>query len=551
MKTAFQCAILMLAGACSGTGSVAPTPSGTLVITITTTGEPADPDGYTMSVDGETGRPIGSDPRLVLPNVPAGEHRLGLGGVAGNCTVSGDNPRAADVAGGDTTRVGFALSCAAIGVDVWLTARTSGPASDPDGYSFILDGGPPQPIGLQAILRLPTLDPGNHAIQLTGLADNCVVDGPNPMSFVVSGAAAPGLTFRVLCAGITLSTFTTGADPDLDGYLYSIDGDGPTPLGVNVTRELPLQPGDHEVALSGLAGNCALTGKSERPVIVVAGAPAVASFEVACRPRVAGPAQLLYWGGPAGHIYRTDGSRTVDLTPSSDGAKGRWSPDRSKIVFETMRGGAAEIFVMAADGSSPSRIGQGASPVWSPDGGRIAFVRGGLVTTKLDGSDFRRLTADESDNVPVWSPDGTRIAFERRGACQAVWYLGLICAVDLYTIGPDGSGLVALTSLTADRAARQPAWSPDGRQLVYSFGPRLGLPGNLYIFELATATIRQLTTTTERWESSPVWSPDGAEIAFTDADGAGIATLLTIPSSGGPLTALSTEEEPVYPSSWR
>jgi hypothetical protein len=550
MKLVFPCAILMLAGACSGSEPMALPASGTLVVTTTTTGQPADSDGYSVSVDGGAGRPIASDGSLVVPDVAAGEHRLGLSGIAANCGVSGENPRDAAVAAEDTARVGFSLSCAAPAVDLWLTTRTSGPAADPDGYLLSLDGSPAQPIGAQATLRLPGLPPGSHAIALTGVADNCAVDGPNPISFLVSGAPAQ-LTFRVLCAGLTISTSTTGADPDLDGYLVSIDGNPPRPLGGNTTQELPLQPGEHELALSGLAKNCTLSGKSRRSVTVAAGAAAGAAFEVSCRPTVVGPAQLLYWGGPSGHIYRTDGLRTVDLTPGSDGVRGRWSPDRSKVVFETMRTGAVEIFVMNADGSAPSRIGRGSSPFWSPDGARIGFVREGLVTTKLDGSDFRRLTSDDSDDVPVWSPDGTRIAFQRRGACRLVWFLDVICAVDLYTIGPDGSGLVALTNLSAERAARQPAWSPDGRQLVYSFGPTLGLPRNLYILELATGVNRPLTTTTERWEYSPVWSRDGAEIAFADADADGIATILTIPSGGGPVTRIPTGEGPVYPSSWR
>jgi len=61
----------------------------------------------------------------------------------------------------------------------------------------------------------------------------------------------------------------------------------------------------------------------------------------------------------------------------------------------------------------------GASPAWSPDGSRIAFVANGDIYTVLsDGSDVRRLTDNESNQGnPVWSPDGSRIAFvsERDG----------------------------------------------------------------------------------------------------------------------------------------
>ena len=74
---------------------------------------------------------------------------------------------------------------------------------------------------------------------------------------------------------------------------------------------------------------------------------------------------------------------------------------------------------MNADGSEPLNLtpdpGADSDPVWSPDGRRIAFVRGQreIYVMNADGSGQRRLArhATTSCSAPAWSPDGRKIAF--------------------------------------------------------------------------------------------------------------------------------------------
>ena len=84
-------------------------------------------------------------------------------------------------------------------------------------------------------------------------------------------------------------------------------------------------------------------------------------------------------------------------------------------MFESDRGGAQQIYVMAADGGGPERIsfgeGRYSTPVWSPRGDYIAFTKqnGGsfaIGVMKPDGSGERILTEGFHNEGPTWAPNG-------------------------------------------------------------------------------------------------------------------------------------------------
>ena len=184
--------------------------------------------------------------------------------------------------------------------------------------------------------------------------------------------------------------------------------------------------------------------------------------------------QFSGWG--AVYVMNADGSGIRSL---GSGARPEWSPDGRKIAFA--RGN--EIVVMNADGNGKRTLAEGegsGGPVWSPDGRRIAFTKTvpdapdqrvsrssvrfhEIYVMNADGSEQRRLTRNEvSDDRPQWSPDGRRIAFLRGVRRGGAW------KTDLYVMNADGSEQRNLGGHPVPWFGY--AWSPDGRLIAFTRG---------------------------------------------------------------------------------
>ena len=146
-------------------------------------------------------------------------------------------------------------------------------------------------------------------------------------------------------------------------------------------------------------------------------------------------------GGSDVWVINPDGTDARQLTDLPGEVLGpTWSPDGSHIAFgdATFDSSSSNaLYVMIADGSGLTELttggrrrkecrpGRGATipggridrdqgtPVWSPDGARLAFATiGGLAIIGVDGSGLAVIPEDEFQVMdPAWSPDGTRIAF--------------------------------------------------------------------------------------------------------------------------------------------
>ena len=147
---------------------------------------------------------------------------------------------------------------------------------------------------------------------------------------------------------------------------------------------------------------------------------------------------------------KPDGSALLKLTSTPQlNDSPDYSPNGTRIVFESGRDGQSEIYVMNANGSGQTRLthsGGNYMPKWSPDGSKIAFVSpGGISVMNADGSNLTQIETNAAH--PAWSPNGNKIAFDSQRSGN--W--------DLWMMNPDGS---VVTQLTTNPAADMlPSWS--------------------------------------------------------------------------------------------
>jgi hypothetical protein len=84
--------------------------------------------------------------------------------------------------------------------DLTVSAATTGSNLDPDGYTVTVGGGSSQGIGITGSVTFTGLAAGNHSVQLTGIAGNCTVSGPNPQTVSVPGGGTARASWAVSCA---------------------------------------------------------------------------------------------------------------------------------------------------------------------------------------------------------------------------------------------------------------------------------------------------------------------------------------------------------------
>ena len=215
-----------------------------------------------------------------------------------------------------------------------------------------------------------------------------------------------------------------------------------------------------------------------------------------------------------------DGSNRVRLTSGQriDGFPA-FSRDGTRIAFKRLPAENSrpnwqewgDIIVADADGGNPIVLDadvHSPSPIsWSADGRWIVYSRtvdgfDQVFLTATDGSSRRQITSDRRTNwSPILSPDGRTIAFMK----------GFKVTIGLYVIQTDGTGEHRVTHDNV-QGFDSMEWSPDGTTILYAAGPNddgqhlwtVGLDGEP----------ERVLVDTPRSDFAPTWSPDGLSIAW-------------------------------------
>jgi len=137
----------------------------------------------------------------------------------------------------------------------------------------------------------------------------------------------------------------------------------------------------------------------------------------------------------------------------------------------------------------------------SPDKQTLALdLQGRLWLMPVEGGTAIPITDPFGDaRQPSWSPDGKQLTFQ--GYWEGNWHI--------YTINKEGNNLIQLTHGPYDY--REPHWSPDGTKIAFS-SDKEGTY-DIWTIELKTNKLEQIT----KWagnEYAPAWNENGNRLAF-------------------------------------
>jgi Tol biopolymer transport system component len=186
------------------------------------------------------------------------------------------------------------------------------------------------------------------------------------------------------------------------------------------------------------------------------------------------------------------------------------APDGARFAVHVHEGDGGDIWTFDPDQGRLQRFTfdgsqENSSPVWSPDGTRIAFASRranswGLYVKRADGAgDAELITESNDEKVPMsWSPDGTLLVYVQMGKGLDIWAVPLEGDKRPFPVvdGPYDEGEAQV--------------SPDGKWLAYASN-ETGMP-EIYIKQFPEGPAkRQVSTGGGRW---PRWRGDGKELFF-------------------------------------
>ncbi|HEX8292194.1 MAG TPA: hypothetical protein VF570_10585, partial [Pyrinomonadaceae bacterium] len=234
------------------------------------------------------------------------------------------------------------------------------------------------------------------------------------------------------------------------------------------------------------------------------------------------------------YVMDADGSNQTRLTLGANADQElKWSPDGTRLLFRNILYGSGanpEVFVVNLDGTGLLNLsdspGFDHSADWQPaaappaprHNGRIAYNKWGQVNStpddgvyliNPDGSGETKVPASLRDQTPVWSPDGARLAVVSSPPGP---HSGSVSGFGVELVYPDGTGRVRLNDNV--EAGTRVAWSPDGQKIAYTSWGQFGANADVWVMN-SDGTNPVNLTDHAAYDYLPSWSPDGSKLAFT------------------------------------
>ena len=218
-------------------------------------------------------------------------------------------------------------------------------------------------------------------------------------------------------------------------------------------------------------------------------------------------------------VVRVDGSGLRQILPWGSSCAS-FGPGRGQIVYSRNTLSSLRLFVASLDGTDrhPLTGAWGRCPVASSDGRFVAYTSSRTLPPSRDAANVWRVRfappAQEllvpGARSPTWSPDGRALAFQR-GREVHVAYLdgrrrsGASCTSAAISIASRGR-----------RAATCSSSPPAGPTVLRAGRPCTIVESDLYLTRVDGTGTYRLTRTRRRLEIDPAWSPDGSQIVYRD-----------------------------------
>jgi Tol biopolymer transport system component len=192
------------------------------------------------------------------------------------------------------------------------------------------------------------------------------------------------------------------------------------------------------------------------------------------------------------------------------------SPDAKWIVYAGESAGNRDIYLQSTSGETAINLTKDSvvddeQPAFSPDGERIAFRSardgGGLFVMGRTGEGVRRVTRQGYN--PAWSPDGKSLVFTsismefrpQNSTGRSELWIGTV----------DGS---TPPHKIYDGDATMPSWSPDGQRIAFNQALTVGSHVSVMTIPIAGGEPTRVEGVDEEIAWNPVWSPDGRYLYF-------------------------------------